>query len=56
MLGLCLSVDDDDAMGQNTTQSRDPVTLDIANNEKTSVIEIGSRSPSPALSDVSISR
>ncbi|XP_034169938.1 E3 ubiquitin-protein ligase RAD18 isoform X2 [Pangasianodon hypophthalmus] len=51
---LCCSADD--TVVQNTPQPPGSLTLEIATNEKTSVMELGSRSPSPTLSEVSVSR
>ncbi|XP_060775529.1 E3 ubiquitin-protein ligase RAD18 isoform X2 [Neoarius graeffei] len=45
----------DDTAAQNTTQPPVSLTLEIGSNERTSVIELGSRSPSPTLSEASVS-
>ncbi|XP_072539206.1 E3 ubiquitin-protein ligase RAD18 isoform X2 [Salminus brasiliensis] len=45
----------DHATVQSTTQTPVSTVLEVANHEKTPVIEISSRSPSPTLSEVSIS-
>ncbi|KAF5909355.1 E3 ubiquitin-protein ligase RAD18 isoform X2, partial [Clarias magur] len=46
---------DNDTVLQNTVQPPVSLTVEIGNNEPTSVIELGSRSQSPTLSDVSVS-
>ncbi|XP_058259059.1 E3 ubiquitin-protein ligase RAD18 isoform X3 [Hemibagrus wyckioides] len=46
----------DDTVDQNATQPQVSSTLEITSDEETTVIELGSRSLSPTLSDVSVSR